>query len=406
MHSFKLTQIEKQIYNTTSHKRPMKPFTPEKLPISGIDWETNAQLIGAANRAISRYDGLLQGIPDPIVMLSPLTSQEAVLSSKIEGTRATLGDVLQHDAGGTLARKQQNDDIYEIINYRHALLYGKGEIASRKFSLSILKSLHQILLASGRGENKNPGKFRTTQNWIGPPGSTLEEAFFVPPPPHVLQDHLDNFQEYYHSDRPDPLVQLAILHAQFEIIHPFDDGNGRLGRMLIPLFLYEKKVLTEPMFYLSSYLEKKREEYTSLLRPLGISPDAWNNWIRFFMRAIIDQAKENCDIVQSIRDLYDKLKAKLIDLTHSQFAVPILDYMFARGFFSSTEMSQHPNMPTRPQLWGLFKKIKQAGIVTVVEEGRGSRPEILMLPSLINICEGREVFYDPMKEQDTPPPPS
>ena len=378
-----------------TQRSEMKPFMPNFLPLEGINWEGHAQLVGQANRAIARYDGLLQGIPDPVIMLSPLTSQEAVLSSKIEGIRATLGDLLKHDAGDSPKEPSQRQDIVEIENYRLALWYAKNALLQRPFSLSLLKELHQRLLSSVRGKDKNPGKFRTSQNWIGTPGTPIEEAFFVPPAPYVLADLLNNFIEYYRSDRPDPLVQLAILHAQFEIIHPFDDGNGRLGRMIIPLFLFEKKILSEPMFYLSGYLEQNREIYVHRLRKLGTSPDNWNEWIQFFMQAIVDQAEKNVATIKAIKTLYDDLKREVLDLTHSQYAVPILDYMFSRPVFKPADLAKKDTMPTRASLSALFNKFKEAGIVTVYTVGAGSKSEVLVFPKLFNICEGRKVFEDP-----------
>jgi len=379
----------------------MKPFIPDLLPLKNLDWKANIALVGRANRAISRYDGLLQGIPDPNIMLAPLTAQEAVLSSKIEGTRATLADILQHDAGHSPKEASTRADIEEISNYRTALQFARNALDDgRKFSLSLLKELHQVLLASGRGKNKNPGKFRTTQNWIGAPGSTMKEAAFVPPEPHVIQDYLDNFERYYHvdesdPDESDPLVQLSILHAQFEIIHPFDDGNGRLGRMLIPLFLYEKKILSAPMFYLSSYLEENRSEYVERLRRIGQEPAAWNDWVRFFMRAIIEQSEVNNKKINKIKNLYDGLKFEIPDLINSKSAVSILDYMFSVPIFSPADLATLPNMPTRAQLGRFFKILKDSGIVTVLTEGRGRQREVLCFPALVNLCEDRLVFSDP-----------
>ena len=268
----------------------MKPFIPARLPITGLNWEEISLDAGRANRAVARYDGLLQGIPDAGIMLSPLTVREAVLSSKIEGTQATLGDVLQYDAGQEEKEENRRADIFEIVNYRAALRYAREALHDRPFSLSLLKELHQRLMDGVRGENKNPGAFRTRQNWIGLPGSPIEEAFFVPPPPHLVQEYLDNFVEYYHFEERDPLARLAVLHAQFEIIRPFDDGNGRLGRMIIPLFLHEKEVLSEPMFYLSGYLEKHRDEYIHRLRRIGGDSDGWQKWMLFFLRAVTERA--------------------------------------------------------------------------------------------------------------------
>jgi len=181
----------------------------------------------------------------------------------MEGTQATLGDVLKFEAGAEVGEESKRQDIQEIINYRQALQTAEGGLKKRPFNLNLLLQLHGILLDSVRGRNKARGLFRTEQNWIGPPGSTIEEAQFVPPAPLFLKDHLDNWEKYYHGEERDPLIQLAIVHAQFEIIHPFLDGNGRLGRILVPLFLHEKQLLSRPMFYISSYLGRPRSRSLS-----------------------------------------------------------------------------------------------------------------------------------------------
>ena len=385
----------------------MKPFIPDRLPIPDIDWEGNAALVGQANRAISGYGGILHTLPNPTLMLSPLTAQEAMLSSKIEGTRATLSEVLQHDAGEPPDSPERKKDIEEIDNYRFALMNARYALNHRPFSLGLLLELHQRLLDSVRGANKNPGKFRVTPNWIGAPGSSMEEAYFVPPPPELVRDYMENFESYYLLDRPDPLVQAAILHAQFEIIHPFDDGNGRLGRMLIPLFFYEKKILFEPMFYLSGFFERNRDIYVERLRAIGNStPAAWNAWIRFFMTAVIEQSETNTTTIKEIMKLYSALKDETISLTRSQYAVPVLDYIFSKPIFSPADLAKQPGMPTRAQLGHIFNRLKDAGVVTVYRQGAGRRAEKLAFPALINICEGRQALFDPRHEEKSAQSPS
>lgn len=368
----------------------LKPFTPEKLPIMDVDWELLIPLIGQANRALARYDGVLYGVPNPGVLLSPLTTQEAVLSSRIEGTRATLGEVLKYDAGEEASEESKRLDIQEIINYRRALRLAEEELKARPFSLNLLLKLHGSLLDSVRGKDKARGRFRTTQNWIGAPNSTIEQAQFIPPDPVAVPEYLDNWEKYYHTERPDPLVQLAILHAQFEIIHPFLDGNGRLGRMLVPLFLYEKQVLSKPMFYLSDYLEAHRDEYVDALRALGL-PGNWNRWIAFFLRALITQAEDNAAKARQIMALYERLKTRVLDLTHSQFAVPLLDLLFTTPIFRSSLLESQPGMPSKPMIHAMLNKLKKEGILKVVQEGAGRRAQVLALAELINLCEGRNV---------------
>jgi len=275
-------------------------------------------------------------VPNAEVLLSPLTTQEAVLSSRIEGTQATLGEVLKFEAGEEPEHPSRRLDIHEIINYRQALKTAEEKLKTKPFNLNLLLELHSILLDSVRGRDKGRGQFRTIQNWIGAPGSTIDTAAYVPPEPTRFLDLLDNWEKYYHMERPDPLVQLAMVHAQFEIIHPFVDGNGRLGRILIPLFLHEKGILGRPIYYLSEYLDAHRTEYIEHLRALDKQDGAWNRWIEFFLVALTEQAKLNAAKARKMIDLYEEKKAKVINLTRSQYAVPLLDALFEKPVLRST----------------------------------------------------------------------
>jgi Fic family protein len=369
----------------------MKPSTPGRLPIT-LDWNSLIPLMGRANRAIANLNGILFALPNPDVLLSPLTTREAVLSSRIEGTQATLGDVMRFEAGEEPSEKSRVLDIQEILNYRSALHRAEQELKTRPFNLNLLLKLHGILLDSVRGRDKGRGKFRTVQNWIGAPGSPIELADFVPPAPGLLSGYLDNWEKYYHSDQPDLLVQLAILHGQFEIIHPFIDGNGRLGRILIPLFLFERKVLSRPVFYLSAYLEAHKEEYMERLRGLGRTKAGWNRWVEFFLRAMLDQAEVNQATARCIKDLYERLKVEVINLTHSQFAVPLLDALFERPIIASTELDGRAGLPSKQMIMTLLGKLKEAGILTILRESAGRRPQILSFPELLRLCEGQSML--------------
>jgi Fic family protein len=368
----------------------MEPFNPEILPPKSIDLVALMPLAGKANRAIAKLEGLLHGIPNPDVLLSPMTTQEAILSSKIEGTQADLEDVLRFEAGESPAEASRREDIHEIQNYRTALRRSEQLLSERPFCLNSVLMLHEVLMNSVRGHNKSPGRFRTKQNWIGTPGTPIQEAAFIPPSPIHLQEHLRHWEIYWHSEGPDTLVQLALIHAQFEIIHPFDDGNGRLGRLFIPLFLYEKKILSRPCFYLSAFFETRRDEYVALLRALG-QQDSWTRWCGFFLEGVASQAEASAKTALAIQALYERLKDQLLHLTHSQFAVPLLDYIFTRPIFRSSEVTLTP-MPSPPMVANLLSKLRQSGILITVREGAGRRPHVLALGELINLCEGRRVF--------------
>lgn len=371
----------------------MKPFIPQKLPIQDISWEALIPMIGRANRSIAQYNGVLYGVPNPGVLLSPLTTQEAVLSSRIEGTVATLGEVLKFEAGEQPELESRRIDIQEIINYRHALQYAESELADRPFNLNLLLAIHSILLDSVRGRDKGRGTFRRIQNWIGTPDTPMDRAEFVPPDPARVMEALSDWEKYYHSERPDPLVQLSVVHAQFEIIHPFIDGNGRIGRILIPLFLHEKKILFRPMFYLSAYFEDHREEYVQRLRVLGKEPSAWNQWAEFFLRAVESEARANAAKARAIMDLYEAKKAEVLKLTHSQYAVPLLDRIFQQPIFQSGDISfSGDHAPSRQAIFQLLRTLRNHGILNVLREGRGRKAQVLAFPDLVNLCEGKDLF--------------
>lgn len=369
----------------------MNPIEPENLPPKDLDLLALIPLIGKANRAIATLEGLFYGIPNPNVLLSPITTQEAVLSSKIEGTQADFEDVLKFEAGESPAEPSRREDIHEIINYRKALRLSENLLKDRPFCLNTLLKLHEVLMDSVRGHNKARGRFRSIQNWIGKPNSPIEEATFVPPSPLILQDYLNRWEAYWHSEAPDALVQLALIHAQFEILHPFVDGNGRLGRMVIPLFLFEKKILSRPCFYLSAFFESRRDEYIARLRDLG-QPGSWTRWCAFFVGGVAVQADANTTKARAIQDLYERLKKQVLDLTHSQFAVPLLDFMFERPIFRGSDVTKLEHMPSPPMVAHLLRTLKENGILHTVREGAGRRPHVLALAELINLCEGRKVL--------------
>lgn len=369
---------------------PLKPFAPKPLPRGDLDWRLLVPAIGRATRALARYDGILHGVPDAGLLLSPLTTQEAVLSSKIEGTQATLSDVLRFEAGEPARSSERGEDIREILNYRRALRAAERELKKSRFGLGLLLRLHALLLDSVRGRDKTPGEFRQTRVWIGAPGTPIEAARFIPPLPARLPALLANLEAYWRSEELDPLVQLALIHAQFEIIHPFRDGNGRIGRILVPLFLYEKKLLSRPMFYLSQYLEEHRAEYIAQLRALN-RPQPWNDWTVFFLHAVAVQAEANADKARRILALYERLKARIIELTRSRYAVPLLDKLFAQPIFSSNDLFQDPRMPTKPVVTQLLQRLTDAGILKQLREARGRRAQMLALAELVNLCEGKKV---------------
>lgn len=371
----------------------MTPYSPNNLPLQGLDYGQLITQVGEANAALAEYNGLLQGIINPEVMLSPLTSQEAVLSSKIEGTQATVEEVLEHEAGETFD-DAKHADIQEILNYRKALVLAQEYLeGGRPLSLNLLLQLHQILLDSVRGQGKTPGAFRKDQNWIGRPGCTMEQASFVPPAPMQLQDHLKAWAHYLSGSDFDILAQTAVMNAQFELIHPFKDGNGRIGRLLIPLFLFSKGRLSSPMFYLSSFLEANRDEYYQRLRNISQEGD-WTGWIQFFLRAIVIQAKDNVQRVRAIMDLYEETKNTVQSLTGSKYTLPLVDTLFDRPIFRVSDFAKRSGI-SKVTLHGLLRQLQTpAGPVVTLKEGAGRRAAIYAFPELLNICERKAMLSE------------
>ncbi|MBI4828902.1 MAG: Fic family protein [Nitrospinae bacterium] len=360
-------------------------FPPTKLDLVRL-----LPLIGPANAELARFDGILSAIPNANVLLAPLTTQEAVLSSKIEGTQATFGEVLEFEAGSDTGSVEKEADIHEVLNYRVAMYGAVTQMEELPLSQRLIKNAHKVLMRGVRGENKSPGEYRKIPNWIGPPGGKIETARFVPPGAERVPDAMSAWERYLHADAPDKLVQLAILHAEFEAIHPFLDGNGRLGRLFVPLYLKDKNLLSSPNFYISAHLEANREEYYDRL--LAVSRDGdWTGWCVFFLTAIIEQSRSNHAKAKAILDLYEEKKRQITELTHSQHAINALDWLFSRTIFTAPDFNASERIPG-PTARRILKILTDGGILHVLRPGKGRRPAILAFPNLINIVEGRKVL--------------
>ena len=362
-----------------------------RFPPVDLDWPRLLPLIGPASAAVARYEGVLYGIPNADVLLSPLTTQEAVLSSKIEGTQATFGEVLEYQATGEAAGDSEKEaDIREVLNYRAALLHAVKMMASLPLSQRVVKEAHHVLMQGARGQNRTPGEYRRVPNWIGSAGCTVETARCVPVSAERLPDVMSAWERYLHTNAPDKLVQLAVLHAEFEAIHPFLDGNGRLGRLLVPLFLVDKQLLSSPNFYISAYLENHREEYYERL--LAVSRDNdWTGWCEFFLRAIIQQAEANQAKALAILDLYRKKKEWIAELTHSHHAIRALDWFFSRPIFRTSDFVESAGIP-KPTAHRILQLTRRGRLFKVLRASSGRRPAILGFSELLNLTEAGAVF--------------
>lgn len=361
-----------------------------KFPPKELDLQQLLPLVGPANAELARYDGILAAIPNANVLLAPLTMQEAVLSSRIEGTQATFGEVLEFEAGEETASAEKKADIHEVLNYRAAMRHAVAQMDTLPLSQRLMKGAHRVLMQGVRGKNKAPGDYRRIPNWIGPPGCTVETARFVPVSAERVPDAMSAWEHYLHADTPDMLIQLAILHAEFEAIHPFLDGNGRLGRLLVPLYLVDKKLLSSPNFYVSAYLEAHRDEYYDRL--LAVSRDNdWTGWCVFFLTTIIEQSRSNHAKAKAILDLYQEKKLLITELTHSHHAIRALDWFFSRPIFKTPDFTTSSGIP-KPTANRIVQIAREHGLLRVLRQGRGRRPTILVFPELLNIAEGKTVL--------------
>lgn len=361
-----------------------------RFPPATLDWPALIPLLGPTAAAVARYDGMLAAIPNPGVLLSPLTTQEAVLSSRIEGTQATMGEVLEFEAGQDAASPERRDDIQEVLNYRAAMREAERLLHDLPLSQRVIREAHKVLLSGVRGQHRSPGEYRRVPNWIGPPGCTIDEAHFVPIAADRLPDAMSAWERYAHTEAPDRLVQLAILHTEFEALHPFLDGNGRLGRMLVPLFLWQTGLIRRPMFYISAYFEARRDAYYAGL--LQVSRDGdWTGWCRFFLEAVQAQAEDNLAKAQAILGLYEEMKRRIPELTRSQYAIRALDWIFERPIFKSSDFVASAGIPapTARRFMGVLRK---GEILRPLSVGRGQRAAVLAFPALLNIAEGRKVL--------------
>ena len=266
-----------------------KAFMPNKLPPK-LAW--GPQLIRSlsdADRSVGQLAGEGRLLPNPHLLMRPFIGQEAVLSSRIEGTQATLGELLASDAG--LAVNRSPADLREVGNYVQALEYGVSRLETLPLSLRLVRELHELLMDQVRGNTATPGQFRQSQNWIGPAGCTLHNAAYVPPPPDRLMECLAAWETFLQDRQMAPLVQAGLMHYQFEAIHPFLDGNGRIGRLLISLFLLERKVLSTPLLYLSAFFEATRQEYYDRLLSVSLQSQ-WEPWLEYFLNGIARMSED------------------------------------------------------------------------------------------------------------------
>lgn len=303
-----------------------RAFIPNPLPAPFVWSGDTVRLLSAADRALGELAGVGRRLPNPHLLIGPFKRREAVLSSRIEGTQASMSDLVLFEAAPE--REQRVEDVREVVNYVRALEHGLERQTTLPLSLRLIREMHKLLMEGVRGNEKTPGEFRTSQNWIGPPGCALDDATFVPTPKDDLPEVLAALERFLHakSDLP-PLVRLAMVHYQFEAIHPFLHGNGRIGRLLITLLLCVEGILPGPLLYLSAYFQKSRDEYYRLL--LAVSQEGrWNEWVEYFLRGVAEQAMDAVERAARLLELREEFWARLHGVKASALPLRLADALF------------------------------------------------------------------------------
>ena len=303
-------------------------FIPAPLPPDPTIHMDNelTRLLSDADRVLGRLDGVSSVLPNPDLFMAMYVRHEAVLSSQIEGTQSSLDDVLQFEVD---ARGHYPRDIEEVVNYVRAINYGLERLHDLPLCLRLIREIHATLLEGVRGAERTPGEFRRSQNWIGPAGCTLATATFVPPPVPAMHQALDNFEKFLHETETFPqLVHCGLAHAQFETIHPFLDGNGRVGRLLIMFLLCQQHILQRPLLYLSTYLKAHRQEYYDRLDAIRYQGE-WEGWLKFFLRGVYEVSQESTQTARHILSLQEAQRQTIGEkLSGSAAGLRLLDYLF------------------------------------------------------------------------------
>ncbi len=346
-------------------------FVPHPLPPTlRFDAEL-VRTLSDADRALGELAGLGRAMPNPHLLIGPFIRREAVLSSRIEGTQADIADLYAYEAGQLplpgLKPAPPESDVREVLNYVRAMEYGLERLSTLPVSLRLLCELHERLMEGVRGEQATPGEFRHSQNWIGRPNCTLNDATFVPPPVPEMLEALGTLDKYFHqaSELP-PLVRLGLIHYQFEAIHPFLDGNGRIGRLLISLLLVNWNLLPLPLLYLSAYFELRRQEYYDLLLVVS-ERGAWQDWLIFFMRGVAEQARDAVTRAKQLQDLQLEWRKRLTHARASALLLRLADSLFESPLLTIPQAQRILNLTYRSAQLNVEKLIA-AGILQSVDD--------------------------------------
>lgn len=358
-------------------------FPPEIIQYQGI-----IPALTGAIEAIARYDQMLKNMHNGEILLAPLRNQEAVISSRMEGTISTMDEILQYEAdypetdGKSVYGVNVRSDIIETVLYQRTLKNTQKAMSEGyPLTKSLLKGMHQQLLSFGRGANKSPGEFKKEQNYLA--DTFKKSILFVPISPEKLEEGLDRLFSYINENQDHILIKTGVTHLEFEALHPFQDGNGRIGRMLITLMLWNANIISAPHFYISGYFENNKNTYIDLMRRVSETGD-WNEWIVFFLNAIETQAKQNLEIAKNIRRLYEEMKSIFSDTLSSKWAVMAQDFIFTNPIFRNSQFIEKSGIPSTTAT-RFTKLLVEKGILTTKEEAAGRKSALYSFDMLMDL---------------------
>ncbi|MBW2646285.1 MAG: Fic family protein [Deltaproteobacteria bacterium] len=357
----------------------------DKFPPSSLDYGRFVGPLVKATDAVARYDQMLKNMRNSEILLAPLRNQEAVISSRMEGTVSTMDEILKYEADHDVEAGNATNvrsEVIETILYQRALRATQQAMEEGyPLSQSLIKGIHQRLLSFGRGASKSPGKFKNEQNYLA--DKLKKNILFIPISPEKLQEGLDKLFQYIEQSTHPTLVKTGITHIEFEALHPFKDGNGRIGRMLITLMLWASGTISAPHFYISGYLEENKDLYIDTMRNVSEHGD-WESWCIFFLKAIEQQAIRNLTIAENISTLYEEMKIVFSDVLSSKWSVNALDFVFTNPVFRNNKFTTNSGIPTASAA-RFTRVLLEKNLIATLEEASGRRPALYSFEPLMKL---------------------
>lgn len=356
-------------------------FPPEKIDASRI-----LSSLASASAALARYDQMLKGLHNSEILLAPLQRQEAVVSSRMEGTVSTLDEVLKYEAdqeeGGDGATIHSRSEAIEVFLYARALKLAHSSLKDgHPLSSHLFRDAHRVLLSFGRGAASSPGHFKTEQNYLA--DRSRRRVLFIPIKPEFLNDGMERLFSYVNGENDQILIKTAVSHLEFEALHPFQDGNGRVGRMFVTLLLWRYGAISEPHFYISQFFEENKDEYIDKMREVSNTRN-WTDWIDFFLNAIESQANKNLEIAERIRSLYEDMRRELPETLASKWNAIALDFIFERPVFRNNVFTKRSGMP-EASAHRLTRTLVEKGILQTIEPASGRKAALYRFEPLMQL---------------------